>query len=129
MELLDSVRAAIELLLVGLGYLRYIIRRSQSRRWPETSGIVQPGGVERLSFLLPFRYYIVFGYAFKANGARYAGFFALAADDWASVVVLQALAPELTVTVRYKPDNSDVSLLEDEQMLGRKIIQNRHWLG
>ena len=127
METLDFLRGAIELLLVVLGHLRFIVRRSQSRRWPELSGIVQSCGLERVSLFA--RYYIVFGYAFKAHGTRYAGFFALPTDDRDSAAALQNQAPGITVKVRYKPDNPDVSLLENEQMLGRRVNQNPHWLG
>ena len=79
--------------------------------------------------MLPFCYHSVFGYAFKANGSRYAGFFALATDDEDSAAALQKQVPGTTVTVRYKFNNPDVSLLEDEQILGRRIIQNPHLLG
>jgi len=124
-EILEFLRAAIELLLVGLGHLRFVIRRSRSRScWPEIAGIVQYCGPERDSLFG--RHYIVFGYAFKANGRRYAGFFALATDQGDSAATFQKQATGITVRVRYKPDNPDVSLLEDEQVLGRKIIQNPH---
>jgi hypothetical protein len=129
MAIWDFLPAAIELLLTALGYSRFTIRRGQSRSWPVAQGTIQSCRVEKgLNFLAPFRYYSVFGYAFKANGSRYAGFFALPTDDEDSAVALQKQAPGTTVTVRYKSNNPDVSLLEDEQILGRRIIQNPHLL-
>lgn len=72
----EFLRAAIELLLTATGYFRFITRKGQSRSWPVAQGTIQPCRVEKgLNFLSPFRYYSVFGYAFKANAARYAGFF------------------------------------------------------
>jgi hypothetical protein len=128
MELLEFLRAAIELLLSILGYFRFIIRRRQSRSWPAAQGTIQSCRVERGLNFWAFRYHSVFGYAFKANGSRYAGFFALATDDEDSAAALQKQAPGRTVSVRYKSNNPDVSLLEDEQILGRRIIQNPHLL-
>lgn len=123
----EFLRAAIELLLTATGYFRFITRKGQSRSWPVAQGTIQPCRVEKgLNFLSPFRYYSVFGYAFKANASRYAGFFALTTDDEDSAATLQKEAPGTTVTVRYKPSNPHVALLEDEQILGRRIIQNPH---
>ena len=128
METWEFLRAAIEVLLIALGYFRFIIRRGQSRSWPLAQGTVQSCRVEKaLNFLAPFRYHSVFGYAFKANGSRYAGFIALATDDEDSAAALQKQAPGTTVAVRYRSNKPDVSLLEDEQILGRRIIQNPHW--
>lgn len=55
-------------------------------------------------------------------------FSALATDDEDSAATLQKQASGTTVTVRYKPSNPDDALLEDEQILGRRIIQNPHLL-
>jgi len=32
------------------------------------------------------------------------------------------------VTVRYDPENPDISILEDRQILGRRVTQSPHWL-
>jgi len=32
------------------------------------------------------------------------------------------------VTVRYDPENPDISILEDRRILERRITQNPHWL-
>jgi hypothetical protein len=96
----DFLRAAIEVLLIVVGYFRFLIRRRRSRSWPAAQGVVQVCGVE-LNSLAPYRYRSVFGYAFKADGSRYAGFFVLATDDEDSATALQKQAPGTTVTVRY----------------------------
>ena len=120
------LRAATEVLLIVLGYFRFIIRRRRSRSWPAAPGVVQSCRVAP-NFVAPYRYRSVFGYTFKANGSRYAGFFALGTDDEHSATALQKQGPGRTVTVRYKSNDPDVSLLEDEQILGRIINQNPHW--
>jgi len=73
-------------------------------------------------------YRSVFGYAFRANESRYAGFFALHADYEETAEMLQKQAEGMGVTVRYDSKNPDVSLLEDRWILERKVIQNPHWL-
>lgn len=74
------------------------------------------------------RYLSVFGYAFGANESLYAGFFALEADTEEMAQTIQRQAVGITVTVRHNSSNPDVSLLEDEMILGTKTIQNPHWL-
>jgi hypothetical protein len=34
----------------------------------------------------------------------------------------------MAVTVRYDPENPDVSILEERWILGRRLMQNPHWL-
>ena len=121
--------AGLELVGACLQYLRFIFRRYQSRSWPVTSGTVQRYRVERaLALWAPNGYLSVFGYAFRANESRYAGFFALEADNEEMAETLQKQANGTTVTVRYNSQDPDVSLLEDERISGRKTIQNPHWL-
>jgi hypothetical protein len=79
-------------------------------------------------FWAPNIYRSVLGYAFRANESRYAGFFALEAEDEETAQLLQKKANGTRVKVRYNPENPDVSLLEDERIFGRKMTQNPHWL-
>jgi len=123
------LRLLLEVLLTVLQYLRFALRRSLSRSWPTATGKVQPCQVEKgMGVWAPYRYRSVFGYAFPANGSRYAGFFALATEDEATAEKLQKAVPGTTVTVRYSPRNPDVALLEDERIFGLGVIQNPHWL-
>lgn len=130
--LLEFFKAGLEFLVAGLQYARFALKRNQSRSWPVTSGTVQAYRVEKklglLGLLGDNRYLSVFGYAFRANESRYAGFFALEADSEEMAQTLQKQAAGITVTVRYNSPNPDVSLLEDEMILSRKTIQNPHWL-
>jgi hypothetical protein len=128
-SLLEFWRLILELLVAGLQSLRFSFRRRRSRSWPVTSGTVQSCSVEKgKGFWALGRYRSVFGYAFRAKESRYAGFFALDADDEETAEILQKQAEGTGVTVRYDSENPDVSLLEDEWIFGRKVIQNPHWL-
>jgi hypothetical protein len=128
-SLLDFWRVILDLLVAGLQSLRFSFRKWRSRSWPVTSGTVQPCSVEKgkgIWALGPYR--SVFGYAFVAKESRYAGFFALHADDEETAEMLQKQAEGTGVTVRYDSENPDVCLLEDEWIFERKVIQNPHWL-
>ena len=130
----EFLSAGLKFLVAGLQYIRFAFKRNQSRSWPVTSGTVQACRVERksglglLGLLALNSYHSVFGYAFRANDSRYAGFFALGADSEEMAETLQKQAVGTTVSVRYNSRNPDVSLLEDEKILGRKVIQNPHYL-
>ena len=122
----------IELLVVGIQDLRLRFREWQSRNWPTAPGTIQRCTVRRgyrgvACFLSSYRYRSVFGYSFRANESRYAGFFVLGAEDEGAADSLQKQAEGLNVTVRYNPENPDVSLLVDDEVQGRKISQNPHW--
>jgi len=77
---------------------------------------------------LPGNFRSIFGYVFPANGSRYAGFFAVEANTEDEAGALQKEATGTGVTVRYDPENPDVSILEDGTILGRRLTQNPHWL-
>jgi len=110
---------------------RLTLRKRKSSRWPQVEGAVQPcsvlpGDASLLSS--PFKYRSIFGYAFPANGSRYAGFFALEAENEATAIEWQKGLPGTAVTIRYDPRNPDVSVLANVEILGRRVIQNPHWL-
>jgi hypothetical protein len=118
-----------ELLIVVFQNLRLSFKRRQSRGWPAAFGTVQCCCVQKgYGFWAPNIYRSVLGYAFRANESRYAGFFALEAEDEETAQLLQKKANGTRVKVRYNPENPDVSLLEDERIFGRKMTQNPHWL-
>jgi hypothetical protein len=64
------------------------------------------------------QYRSIFGYAFPANGSRYAGFVALQASDERDADTLQKKLPGTSVMVRYDPENPDVSIFEEELIVG-----------
>ena len=118
-----------ELLVLAVQSLRLAWRRSRSRNWPLAAGTVQPCSVMRgWGLWAAGNYRSIFGYVFPANGSRYAGFFAVEANNEEEADALQKEATGTGVTVRYDPENPDVSILEDGTILGRRVTQNPHWL-
>lgn len=119
-----------ELIILAIQALRQHFRRRYSRTWPAASGTVQAHAVVKgYGFWAPDTYRSILGYTFSASGSpRYSGLFALRAEREDTAQMLQKEAQGTTVTVRYNPENPDISVLEDEHILGRKITQNPHWL-
>jgi len=118
-----------ELLVLAVQSLRLAWRRGRSQSRPTGPGTVQPAGVEQgWGFWAPAQYRSIFSYAFPANVARYAGFFAVEADRESDALAMQNEMTGTGVTVRYDPGNPDISILEDRRILGRRLTQNPHWL-
>jgi hypothetical protein len=125
----DVPQLLIEMVVLAVQGLRLARRRRQSRNWPLVTGTMQR------AFVLPGwgywstqQYRSIFGYAFPANGSRYAGFVALQASDEQDADTLQKKLPGTSVMVRYDPGNPGVSILEEELIVGRRLTQNPHWL-
>ena len=123
------LRLLIEGLVLAAQSIRLASRRAQSRNWPLVTGTMQR------AFVLPgwgywssSKYRSIFGYAFPANRSRYAGFVALEAKNEEDADVLQKQLPGTSVMVRYNPNNPDISILEEERIVGRMLTQNPHWL-
>ena len=118
-----------ELVVLAVQSLRLAWRRGRSRGWPIAPGTVQPVRVKQgWGFWAPAQYRSIFAYAFPANGARYAGFFAVEADREEDARAMQKELRGMGLTVRYDPRNPDVSILEERRICGRRITQNPHWL-
>jgi len=118
-----------ELLVLAIQSLRLLVRKIQSNSWTVASGTVQSFSVQRgFGFWAPNQYRSVLGYVFRANESRYAGFFAIEANDEETAKVLQRQAEGTKVTVRFNPRNPDISLIQDQRICGRKVTQNPHWL-
>ena len=117
-------------MILAVQSLRLQFRKRQSRSWPSASGTVQRYAVEKgYDFWAPDTYRSILSYTFSANGSpRYAGLFAVRVEDEDTAKLLQKQAEGANVTVRYNPKNPDISLLEEEQILGHRITQNAHWL-
>ena len=110
--------------------VRYQSRLFRSRSWPVVPGSVQKGEILHSGptkiLQLPFR--SLLGYAYKVNGRPYWGLFALVAEDRETAEKLQKQAEGSPVTVGYNPKNPEVSLLEDKELLGRRVVQDPMWL-
>src|SRR6267154_2247344 len=110
--------------------VRYQSKLFRSRTWPVTAGTVQKGEILRSGattiLYLPFR--SLLGYAYKVNGQSYWGLFALVAEDRATAEKLRQQAEGRAVTVRYNPKTPEISLLEDREFLGRRVVQNPTYL-
>jgi len=110
--------------------VRYQSKLCRSRTWPVTPGTVQKGeilhsGATKILYV-PFR--SLLGYAYKVNGQSYWGLFALVAEDRETAEKLQQQAEGRAVTVRYNPKTPEVSLLEDREFLGRRVVQDPMYL-
>jgi hypothetical protein len=110
--------------------LRYQSRLFRSRNWPAVAGTVQRGEILQkgaTTFLkVPFR--SLLGYAYKVDGRPYWGLFALIAEDRETAEKLQMQAEGRSVAVKYNPKAPEVSVLEDRQLLGRRVIQDPMYL-
>jgi hypothetical protein len=110
--------------------VRYQSKLFRSRNWPTVPGTVQKGEILRSGatkiLYVPFR--SLLGYAYQVNGQPYWGLFALIAEDRETAEKLQVHADGRLVTVRYNPRSPEVSLLEDREFLGRRVIQDPIYL-
>ena len=106
--------------------VRYQLKLWRSRSWPTLPGTVQKGEIlhsGRTNFLrVPFR--SLLGYAYTVNGHSYWGLFALIAEGLDTAEKLQKQADGKPVSVRHKPNHPEVSLLEEREFLGRRVIQD-----
>ena len=110
--------------------VRYQSKLFRSRTWPVAPGTVQKGeilhsGATKVLYV-PFR--SLLGYAYKVNGQSYWGLFALVAEDRETAEKLQQQAEGRAVAVRYNPKTPEVSLLEDREFLGRRVVQDPVYL-
>jgi hypothetical protein len=103
----------------------------RSRSWPLAYGTVQKGEILHsgpVKYLqLPFR--SLLGYSYEVNGKRFWGLFVLPVEDIEAAEKLQKQAVGKSVTVRYDPKSPEISLLEERELLGRRVEQNPTWLG
>jgi hypothetical protein len=110
--------------------VRYQSKLFRSRNWPAVPGTVQKGEIlsrGATTFLkVPFR--SLLGYTYKVNGRPYWGLFALIAEDRDVAEKLQQQAEGRPVTVRYDPKTPEVSLMEERELLGRRVIQDPFYL-
>jgi hypothetical protein len=93
--------------------VRYVLRRSWSRRWPVAEAKMQRGSFGGVPIgrgaSVPASF---IGYAFLVQGVRYAGFFAIYGEEPAVRRVSEKLAGQ-TIRIRYMPSQPDTSYLAD----------------
>ena len=110
--------------------VRYQLKLFRSRSWPIVPGVVQKGETLHsgaTTFLyVPFR--SLLGYAYQVKGSSHWGFFALVAEDRETAEKLQQQAEGKLVTVRYNPKSPQISVLEDREFLGRRVVQDPMYL-
>jgi hypothetical protein len=121
------------LLIIGVPYLRFSLRLQSIPGWPTARALItvaesyrgSPVGSQKYSSGL---HYCKACYAFSVNGSSYEGWFALMigdegfADDTAQKLRGQDIA------VRYNPKRPKDSVLVDDKILGRKVVQGQSWL-
>jgi hypothetical protein len=110
--------------------VRYQSKLFRSQSWPVVPGTVQKGEIlsrGASAFLkVPFR--SLLGYAYQVDGQSYWGLFALIAEDRDAAEKLQKQAEGRPVTVRFNPKSPEVSVLEDKEFLGRRVVQDPMYL-
>lgn len=110
--------------------VRYQSKLFRSRSWPIVPGTVQKGEVLRSGatniLYVPFR--SLLGYTYKVKGRPYFGHFALIAEDLETAEKLQEQAEGKPVTVTFDPKTPELSLLQDREFLGRRVIQDPMYL-
>lgn len=111
-------------------FVRYRLRKWQSRNWPSVRGTIQKGEVLRggPTRYQAFVYRSLLGYAYKVDDSPHAGLFVLVAGDEETAVNLQKQCDGKGVTVRYSRTNPDISFLVENQLMDRPIVQNPWWL-
>lgn len=102
----------------------------RSRNWPSIQGTVQKGEILQSGatrFLkVPFR--SLLGYAYTVDGRPYWGLFVLIAEDRETAEKLQKQTEGMAVRLRYNPESPSESLLNDKDLLGRRVIQDPFYL-
>jgi|SRR5579862_9062785 len=110
--------------------VRYHLKLFRSRNWPTVRGTVQKGEILQggaTTFLyVPCR--SLLGYSYTIDGSPYFGFFAFIAQDRETAEKLQKEAEGQAVTVRYNPKSPAESLLDNRELLGRRVMQDPFYL-
>ena len=125
------------LLLFGIPYARYFLRRRNITSWPITTArvgharifdgvpqeyvprmAIQPG----MPATIPF--HCRAQYAYLVDGAVHSGWFALLARSQAEAEELNKRLQGLTLRVRYDPGKPADSVLEELRLFGIKVVQS-----
>jgi Protein of unknown function (DUF3592) len=122
------------MLLFGIPHLRLALRFRALPSWPTTTAIVThvspgratPAGSSKSSARLG---QSVVSYEYKVGGISYTGWFAVMTgeDGDGSRAAATDISQE-EVVVRYDPQNPKDSVPAQNQLLGRKVLQEQNWL-
>jgi hypothetical protein len=127
------------LLLFGIPYTRFLLRRAAIPNWPITSARVAhvdvrqgvPSeyapriavGTRRAQMVVPF--HCRAQYAYLVDGATYAGWFALFAKDSPTAEDYAKRLAGQAVLVKYDPHHPKDSVLEEPKMFDCKPVQEQ----
>ena len=106
---------------IAFADLRYTVRRRRSRNWPATAAkiensILGPGVIGRVQF----------NYSYSVNGLQHSGHFYLFVGNGETVELRQRLVGR-SVPVKYDDRKPEVSLLMDEVLAGKRVMQGPTW--
>jgi hypothetical protein len=102
--------------------LRYTLRKRRSKNWPTTaakieSAVLGPGVFRRVHFT----------YSYCVNGLQHTGrFYLLAAGKKTGEELRQSLVGR-SVPVKYDERKSEVALIMDEALAGKRVMQGPSW--
>ena len=127
------------LLLFGIPYTRYFLRRADIPEWPIISARVEKtevlSGPPREVYPVPvpmpipvtvtqlIPYHCRARYVFLAGGSLYEGSFVLLAKNAAEAHALAGALQDQTILVKYNPRHPKDSKVEGEKILDKKVLQ------
>ena len=129
MDILD-LTLGVAGLLIALTFVRFGIRKWQSRLWPVVPGVIEKGEVnynDRAAYL-PSMYRLLFGYTYILDGVRFAGLFILMVGSETMAADFQHKLKATSVSVRYNPKHPEMSFLVEKELLGKEVYQSLMWL-
>jgi len=136
MDLLGWIFFFFTLLLFGIPYTRFFLRRRNIISWPiataRVSRVEIVDGVPQeyvprmairpgMPTVVPF--HCRAQYAYSAEGMRYSGWFAVFAKSLAEAQDLAKRLQYLAIQVKYDPRNPADSVLEEPRLFEKKIVQ------
>jgi hypothetical protein len=117
--------------LIGVPYARFFLRRAKIPTWPVASATVETVEITKKLPNLAAGYswklntwFCRAGYVFPAGGANHASWFAIPAKNQQEAKEFTEALKGQPVLVRYNPLKPNDCTLEDQRVLGRKIIQD-----
>jgi hypothetical protein len=125
------------LLLFGIPYTRYFLRRSEIPSWPITNARITDSEVRRglpdeyipqIANIDPYVHAVVpfhcrAQYVYLVDGATYSSWFALFAMSQPAAQEFAVRLAAQTILVKYDPRNPEDSVLEEPRMFDQKVIQ------
>jgi hypothetical protein len=119
---------------IGAVLYLYLRRGDAIPNWPITTALITdaqshrglPGGSHNFALAL---HHCRTYYAFSLNGKSYEGWFALVAEDegFADTTATKLRGQE--ISIRYNPKIPEDSVLVDQMILGKEVIQKQELLG